>query len=413
MTGADNSSFFGFKKWQLTELEKRFCIFDDGAGRIELSDPELLSTLLSEFGITSTVQQVDLLGGRMQSCYNKKRVDDARINWIKIFFRVLTATITDTERDVMYEVRNTIRYVDSAFGEVDDALQWVENQLLSSFEEYMKTRQQQSVLVLLENSHLVMAEGGSRRHLKVLQSVSKIQSVVAFSNGVKQSKKVVEGQTLTDLEEGAMITSADWSPSPSPTTEVVARRSSFTISSSTSITPSSTTTSTTTTTLSSTTTNDDNKQHTVPEIKDTATKIKEYDVFTQVVTSMVMEMELADRMVNGSVKDAIVLLRERVQIVTLKAGDCVFQTGQTVQRIVIVLQGSLCVTKMLQQKSKTPPYRRMVRERVLVKGNVLGYTHYYWKHRPIARWNAHAVANETVVACLKFHDLDNIHVENS
>ena len=126
-----------------------------------------------------------------------------------------------------------------------------------------------------------------------------------------------------------------------------------------------------------------------------------------------MEMELADRMVNGSVKDAIDLLRERVQIVTLKAGDCVFQTGQTVQRIVIVLQGSLCVTKMLQQKSKTPPYRRMVRERVLVKGNVLGYTHYYWKHRPIARWNAHAVANETVVACLKFHDLDNIHVENS
>ena len=128
---------------------------------------------------------------------------------------------------------------------------------------------------------------------------------------------------------------------------------------------------------------------------------------------MIMEMELADRMVNGSVKEAIQSLRNQVKLETLQAGDRVFQAGQTVFRIVIVLQGSLCVTKMLQQKSKAPPYRRMMRERVLVPGNVLGHTHYYWKHRPIARWNAYASANDTIVASLKFCDLDSIHRDHS
>ena len=85
---------------------------------------------------------------------------------------MVTATIEDNERDIMYEVRSTIRYVDSAFGEEDSALQWVEDQLLSAFAGYMKNRQQESVLVLLENSHMVMAEGGSRRHLNVLPKVT-------------------------------------------------------------------------------------------------------------------------------------------------------------------------------------------------------------------------------------------------
>ena len=361
------SCFFGFKRWQLIELEKRFSIFDDGTGRIELSDSNLLSTVLSEFGINATVEQVDLIGKRMKHCYNKKEAGDlhignARINWIQIFFFALTATIADTDRDIMGEVRNTIKYVDSAFGDEDSALQWVENQLLSGFEGYMKTRQQQSVLVLLENSHLIMAEGGSRKHLKIL---SKLKAVSAFRNLEEKEKTGV-----------ALI----------PT--------------------------------SSTNTNGDDEQQNdytiMDESKDdTATKIDKYDLFTQVVATMVMELELADRMVNGSVKEAIISLRERVDIETLKAGDLVFQTGKTVNRIVIILQGSLCVTTMLQQKNKLSPYRRMIRERVLVEGNMLGYTHFYWKHRPIARWDAHAVDNETVIASLKFSDLDMIHHDHS
>ena len=425
--GADNSSFFGFKRWQLTELEKRFCIFDDGTGRIELSDPELLSTILSEFGINATVQQVSMIGKRMKHCYDKKRVGDARINWIKIFFRILTATITDTERDIMYEVRNTIRYVDSAFGEEDSALQWVENQLLSGFEGYMKTRQQQSVLVLLENSHLVMAEGGSRRHLKVL---SKLAAVAVFSKGKKKTTASSASVIATPTASTLTLTTSTATSLKSDLSNT-----NFTATSSTSLTYN---------TNSKTSDNNNNNNNTQgptgpapakgsddnvtngggdgdaikrkltrEEVKDTATTFDQYDLFTQVVTAMVMEMELADRMVNGSVKEAIESLRENVDIENLAAGDRVFQTGQTVHRIVIVLKGSLCVTKMLQQKRKSAPYRRMVRERVLVEGNVLGYTHYYWKHRPIARWNAHAVTNGTVIASLKFSDLDNIHREHS
>ena len=342
---AESSSFFGFKRWQLTELEKRFCIFDDGTGRIELSDSDLLSTVLSEFGINASVQQVNLMDKRLRRCYAKKSLGDARIVWITIFFQVVTATITDTERDIMYEVRNTLRYVDSAFGEADNALQWVENQLLSGNRGYIRKREQQSVMVLLENSHKVMAEGGSRRHLKLTAT-----KVMVGTKVVSAMKPVGGGEKdPLDLTKG----------------------------------------------------------------KEAAKKFEQYDLFTQVVTSMVMEMELADRMVNGSVKEAIDSLRERVAIETLSAGDRVFQTGQTVQRIVIVLKGSLCVTKMLQQKRTSAPYRRMVRERVLVEGSVLGYTHYYYKRRPLARWNAHAVASDTVIASLKFRDLDSIHRDHS
>jgi len=440
--GSKDSSFFGFKRWQLAELEKRFCVFDDGTGRIELSDMDLLVTLLSEFGINATGQQVELISKRMGHCYNKKRVGDARINWIKIFFRVLTATIEDNERDIMYEVRSTIRYVDSAFGEEDSALQWVEDQLLSAFAGYMKNRQQESVLVLLENSHMVMAEGGSRRHLNVLPKVTPL--VAPSSTPVQWDVKAgidVPSTTapLTNAAVPGPVKNNVWpgdeedheddeleqhlaeqkqqqqkqqhqQQSTPPTTVPTPNHTAVTISH-----PNERSDSKDKTDFFTPASRDHSGQKSgpAPVKKETETLFQDYDVFTQVVTSIVMEMELADRMVNGSIKSAIQALRERVTIETLNAGDHVFQAGQTVHRIVIVLKGSLCVTKMLQQKSQQPPYRRMVRERVLVAGNILGHTHYYWKHRPIARWNAHAVSNKTQIASLKFRDLDTIHKDHS
>jgi MFS superfamily sulfate permease-like transporter len=429
--GAKQSCFFGFKRWQLAELEKRFCIFDDGTGRIELSDIDLLTTLLGEFGINATGPQVELMAKRLHHCYEKKRVGDARINWIKIFFRVLTATIEDNDRDIMYEVRSTIRYVDSAFGEEDSALQWVEDQLLSAFAGYMQNRQEESVMVLLKNSHMVMAEGGSRRHLNILPKVAPATLQTAPTNSQTSNSntiKLPDETSTTSTSETTIAATAKTIPKnhvwPGDEEDdyeqltLTVKANDTVESSQTSVNNIAQTNSSTNSTFFKPTQkqvgenvvasilcdeeNDEEKEN-----------FEEYELFTQVLTSIIMEMELADRMVNGSIKSAIKSLRDRVTIEVLKAGDHIFQAGQTVHRIVIVLKGSLCVTKMLQQKSSRPPYRRMVRERVLVPGNILGHTHYYWKHRPIARWNAHAVSNDTQIACLKFRDMDAIHKDHS
>ena len=448
------SAFFGFKRWQLMELEKRFCIFDDGTGRIELSDPGVLTILLSEFGVSATGQQVELLGKRLQHCYDTKRVGMCRINWITQFFRVLKATMKEdntTGRDIMYEVRSTLLFVDSAFGEEDGALQWVENQLLNRFTEYIESREKESVNVLLANSHIVMAEGGSRRHLpkpSLPKRPKPSQQQQEQQQQQQQQQLVLLPNRAHSLDDESL--DDEWRPL---TTEVVPttsiRRSTIPTTSMSGLTIKTTTTTESTTIINfrsvnsfpSAGSNNNNKktekegddetqlassmnttcQQNITltsggknESKDTCTtKFEQYDLFTQVVASIIMEMELAERMVNGSVKEAIDSLRERVDIETLSAGDRVFQTGQTVRRIIIVLKGNLEVATLLQQTSKQPPYRKMVRERVLVKGNILGHTHYYWHACPVARWNVHAVSNDTRIASLKFSDLDNIHMEHS